>query len=530
MGVAGYTKPTQPAEPEVKPVTPVQPLNPPKKTSEYPDGTPQETQNPPEVHENPNPIKPDQTPEVVPKQPEVLPPPDETLAKQHFIIDTFHNMTSVNTDRCSQVVADLTGYAEGSFCKVTYYKMQFAETNNKGVTNDLDISAHKVHKSMLKIHGFEIRLMGSFNFEHDTAETVNKMTGEALTYPGFTPSKGDKFLYEIDSGKFGEFEITEIPTRTSIKSSTYFKITFSLVKWVDNARVKELDDAVFTEAYFDKRRFLNEAGALLYHAEYVDMKFMELQSARMVKYYASKFLDRQIMFSYMRPDGVYDPYVTDFMMKTIDYAESLIVAAQLYRDAPGIETSIWRALLSETVPLEAVPTSSVIAVRTLGSKSVMHNSLLNKKYLMWEEGSDSLAELFERENCEGEEHDPCEDVEISDFEDPDKDRVIGDLLLHIHPHFKECILTCCGDCNCCGDKVCDDSNGALAYLLDGSAEYRELIRMFLRYRKINMNYLRLCIERVYKLPPIQQFYKMPVYIFLARTAVRYIHGIAGIYE
>jgi len=500
----------------------------------YPDGTNQETAEPVHEVEKPIPVKNDQTPEVVPDKPFLKPAPDEALSKQKFVIDSFHNQTALNTGRHAQIIADLKGFAEGSEKEVVYYKQNYSETNSLGIHGDPDVKLDRVHKNALKIHGFKLRMSGSLQYEHARDDgNVNILTGDAVTYPGFHPYKGDKFIMEVEIGRFGEFEVTELPERTSIKSSTYYKIHFQLMHWMDEERQKVLDDAVITEAWFDKQRFLNEPGALLYHTEYVALKFFELQSARMMHYYNSKFLDKNIMFTYMRPDDVYDPYLADFMLKITEYAEAGMLMQQLFRDAPCIETSIWRALLSPTIPLEAVPTSAVIATRKLGSKSVMINSLVNKRYLAWEPDSTSLAEFFEAEDAaaaggEGDK-DPCEDVEPGDLAD-DSDKLIGDLLLHIHPHYRECILTCCGNCNCCGDVVSDDSNAALAYLLDGSDEFKELIRAFLRYRKINVDQLMKCMKAVYKLPLIQQFYKMPIYIFLARTAVRYIHNCSGIYE
>lgn len=497
----------------------------------YPDGTNKETVSPVKEVEKPIPVSNTTIPELVPKDKIIVPPPDEKLANQKFVIDTFHNITSVNTDRAAQVVADLKGFAEGSHISVTYYKQSYAESDVKGIGKDPDIYAHKTHKSSLKIHGFEIRLLGSMNYEHDAQDNVNRLTGEAVTYPGFQPEQGDKFIYEVETGKFGEFEISEIPTRMSIKSSTYFKIQFTLTHWMSPERAKILDEFVISEAWFDKQRFLNEPGALLYHNEYVEMKFMELQSAQLVTYYNAKFLDKTLMYTFMRPDGVYDPYVTDFMLKITDYHEAGLVAAQLYRDAPAIETSIWRALLSETVPLAAVPSSAIIAYRRLGSKTVLANSLINRYYVAWEPDSMSLADFFGKEDASGdEETDPCDGCSTDDLDAGDDDRIIGDLLLHLHPHYRECVLTCEGCACCTGDNVTDSSNSGLAYILEGSDDYKKLIRLFLKSRKIDIDLLHKCILEVYKLPKIEQFYKIPILVFLARTAIRYIHCDAGIYE
>lgn len=500
----------------------------------YPDGTNKETEELPKESEPIIPASDTTTPELVPKVQELGDVPDESLSRQSFIFDTFHNMTSVNTDRRASTVEDLRGFAEGTPTIVTYYKLSYAESDTQGVPNAHDVMQHRAHKSTLKIHGFEIRILGSIQFEHDTADNVVTAKGEAVTYPGFQPSKGDKFILELENGKYGEMEVYEVPYRMAIKSSSYYKIQFQLGYWIDDKRIQQLDDAVITEAWFDKQRFLNEPGALLYRAEYMDMKFFELQSAQMVTYYNSKFLDKQVMFSYMRPDSIYDAYLTDFMLKITEFNEAGQVAAQLFRDAPCIEVSIWRALLSDTVPLAAVPTSAVVLTRSLGSKTVMANSLINRKYVAWEEGSISLLDFFEQEDASSDDEEDTTASEINPTDlsgGDDASGMIGDLLLHIHPHFRECVLTCCGDClDCCGDTVSDDSNSSAAYILDGDDDYRTLIRTFLRYRKINLDALRKCIKGVYKLPSMDKFYKMPVLIFLARTAIRYIHHSVGIFE
>lgn len=497
----------------------------------YPDGQDRETANPPkEVSPSPVPQASDTTiPELVPKVRELGDVPDESLADQSFVFDTYHNKTSVNTDRRAQTVADLKGFAEGSPLIVTYYKQIYAETDTQGIQKDVDVMQHRAHKSSLKIHGFEIRLLGSVQYEHATDDNTVTVKGEAVTYPGFQPNTGDKFIMELDSGKYAEMDVYDVPYRMSIKSAAYYKIQFQLNRWIDEDRIRALDDSVINEAWFDKQRFLNENGALLYRAEYVDMKFFELQATQMVTYYCSKYLDKQVMFSYIRPDGIYDPYITDFMLKITDFNEAGQVAAQLYKDAPCMDVSVWRALLSETVPLHAVPSSAIVLQRVLGSKTVMANSLINKKYVAWEKNSISLADFFDKES-EGEGTDPSEGFGPSDLTGGNEAGTIGDLLLHLHPHFKECVMTCCGDCTDCGDCCTDDSNSVLGYILEGSDEYKAMIRKFLTSRKIDLVTLRKCITNVYKLPSAEQFYKMPIYIFLARTAIRYIRHSVGIFE
>lgn len=495
----------------------------------YPDGSDQETNEPPKEIEKPVPVEDGTTPDVMPPHQEKLEPTfDQNLSMREYVEDTYHNATAVNVDRRGQIIADLKGYANGSEITVTYYLQMHPEADNKGMPNDIDLKKDRTHKNRKKIHNFKMRLLNSLQYEHDPAENINKLSGEAALYPGFNPNKGDVFIMEVQPGTWGMMSVTEIPQRMSIKSGTGFKIVFKLDHWMDKEVDAELEDHVIDEAWFDKQRTLNEPGALLYHSEYVAMKFLELNSARMLTYYNSKFIDRMIMGSYVRPDEVYDPYVTDFMFQIADFNESGLVAEQLFRDAPCMDFNIWRALLNQAVPLEAVPVGGTVARRTLKSKTVVANALINKLYFMWEPNSKSLAELFEEED--GGTDTTGSSVTLDDFDDADSDKIVGDLLLHIHPHYKECVISCNGCCNACGDCVTDDSNSALAYMLDGSDDFKKLIRDFFKKRSVNLEALMNCMKLAYKLPPIQQFYKMPIYIFLARTAVRYIHANAGVYE
>ena len=454
--------------------------------------------------------------------------PDAELTNRKYVINTMNNATGINTDRSFQVVADMKGYAEGSAIQVTYYKEHYSETDIRGKSDDTDDGVHPAHRSIFKIHNFEMRMTGSLQYEHNVEETKSRLSGEALTYPGFRPEKGDKFVMEVDTGKCALMQVTEHPSRLSIRASTYYKIAFTMVEWVSEAVIEELEKGITDEAWFDKTRFLNEPGALLYHDEYVELKYLKKQRIRMIKYHTAKFLDKNLMFSYMRPDVVYDPYVTDFLLRTLEHTEAGYRPVQLFRDAPFIDTSIWVALLDPNLPLEAVPTAGKKAIHVLGSKSVKHNALTNKWYCYWIP-SKSLAQLFEELNPSGDDDTPSGEIPPDDSV-PDitggtdeEEQTLGDLLLHLHPHYEECM----GDGS--GDESGEGSSGEMLwYILDGSEAHIALMRLFLTTRKIDLKLLHTCIEEVWKLPLIQQFYKMPIYEFLAYKAHSYIQNLEGL--
>ena len=455
--------------------------------------------------------------------------PDEKLAKKLYVQDTFHNKVGVNAGRFPEVIYDLKGFAEGSEITCTYYKEHYSESDIKGRYHTEE-TLHDAHKSVLKIVDFRMRLTRPLDYSHDQDENISKLTGEAFTYPGFHPEAGDKLILEIGDGKYGLFEVTTMPARTSIRASTYFKITFSFISWMSEETANDLDDGVVDVAYFDKLRFLSEPGALLVHDEVVELKYFDKQRAKMVHYFQQKFLDSKIMYSYMRPDNVYDPYVTDFFMKILQFGEMDISVLQLYHDAPFMNSSIWRALLDSNVPLESVPTGARKLLFTLGSKSTLANSLINKNYIEFVKSKslkDYLDEITKQSDSsdDGDGTDTPGDQSVPAMpDDDDSDSILGDLLLHIHPHYCECPWVN-------GESEDSGSQDALSSIL-GTGDHFTLITEFLLTRNINsLNKLHELIEGVWKLSPMEQFYRLPVYIFLAGIVQEYIHhGNCGVFD
>lgn len=469
------------------------------------------------------------TPSVSPANDAPLVNPDEKLAKKLYVQDTFHNKVGVNAGRFPNIIYDLKGFAEGSEITCVYYKEHYSESDVKGRYHTEE-ALHDAHKSVLKIVDFRMKLTQPLQYSHESDDNISKLVGEAFTYPGFHPEIGDKITMDIGDGKYGLFEVIQPPSRTSIRASTYFKISFSFIAWMDEDVAKNLDDSVVDVAYFDKMRFLSEPGALLIHDEVVELKYFEKQRAKMVHYFQAKFLDAKIMYSYMRPDTVYDPYVVDFMMKILNFGELDTAVLQLYQNAPFLDTSIWRALLDSNIPLESVPTAASKLKFILGSKSVLANSLTNKDYIEFVK-STSLSEYLDSilNKDDGEDSGSGEGVSGDSSippmpDDPDSDEILGDLMLHIHPHYCECPYVN-------GETEDSGTTDALSSIL-GEGDHFDLLSKFLMTRQIDsLNKLHTLIDNVWKLSPMEQFYKMPIYIFLAGIVKDYIHhGNCGMFD
>lgn len=447
--------------------------------------------------------------------------PDDTISKREYVANTFNNLTAVNVDRFNQVANLLHGIAEGSPISVTYYKDMKPETNIKGKMIGPEDTVHPAHRSYLKIHNFEIRLTAALQYEYNNDSGISRLSGEGVTYPGFVPERGDRFVMEVDNGKLGLLEINEVPTRTSYRSATYYHIVFFLTDVITDAIIKEVEDTVSAEAWFDKKRFLNESGALLYHDEYVELKYLCAHRYKMLNYYVSKFFDKGVFRSFMRPDEVYDPYVTDFMSLISEYADMGGCPVQFYPDAPFMDVNIWRAIINETIPLEAVPSSTSITTYKFGSKSTRMNALINKKYLSFVASASLVASGILTDSSSSSETEETEGDLIAS--DTTSDAILGDLLLHLHPHYCECPLVNFDSLNT------GDNNG-FGTLFSGTADHIALVRSYLTSRTIDLTKLHACIAACYALSPMEQFYKMPFYIYLAAKAVQYIRKEVGIYE
>ena len=459
------------------------------------------------------------------KVPEVLPEPDDIYSKREYAKNTFNNQQAINIDRRAQIVNYMKGFAEGSPITVTYYKDQNPETDIGGKLKISEFDMNDVHYSYLRIHGFEMRLTAALSYEHDRENgQESRLTGEAICYPGFRPEMGDRFTMEIDHGTIGLMTIDEIPERTAIRSSTYHRIHFWLTNIMSDEVQQALDNRVRDEAWFDKKRFLNEPGALLLHDEVVELKFLHKQYHQMASYYISKFFERKVYRSIIRPDEVYDPYIVDFLHQIIDYRSMGGLPIQFMEDAPYMDVNIWRAILKETIPLRAVPTGAEIKKLGIGSTYSRLNALINKNYLCFVD-SPSVAKLGDDADGDGVPDGFEQDADdILDMETNAGNDMIGDLLIHLHPHYNECLFF--GESATAGSDVA----GGFGFLYSGSQEHQDLLTAFLSKRDINLKALRICIENVYNLPPMEQFYKMPLYMFLAMRAIEYIRKESGVYE
>ena len=244
----------------------------------------------------------------------------QAIIQERAVTQTFLNNTSINADAFKNDLSAVAGYPEGRIIYVTYYSQNAPLADVRSRNADMTTqSKDDVHISWTEIRNFELRLSSSMEFEYDEASNVSKIRGEALVFAGFVPRISDIFLYELRNGKIGIFRISGI-RRLAIGQDTYHQVSYTLQEWLETVtrdRFRRQTTAVF---YFDKSKFLMGNHAMLTTQGYIDQKELRHVRAEIIHNYLDRFYDNS-MSSFIRPDGLYDPYVVEYWNHKIGYED-----------------------------------------------------------------------------------------------------------------------------------------------------------------------------------------------------------------
>ncbi len=305
------------------------------------------------------------------------------LPEKPEIYKTKHNATSLRIGADDAIITKLSAFMNGAAVKVIWFHQISSRGDFASNYSTPSFTSDSVTTSYLRINDMEITLSAGIEFEYDTDTTTSSVTGNALTYPGFKPKVGDVFLYEIDIGVTGLFKVYETPERLSIKSGTSHSVTFTLIKIVDTEVRESLEERTRDIAYFNRDRFLNEDGALLTHQEVVDLDYIKNSILKLKRHYGNEFYDAN-MKSILRPDGVYDPYLVEFVHSTTGVYLNNKYIQQLFTDTLiNKNKSLFSKLLDRDNVIDLVNTASIETVVYSGFSGTL-NALINRDVMVLE--------------------------------------------------------------------------------------------------------------------------------------------------
>lgn len=245
-------------------------------------------------------------------------------------------------DTFQQNKSYLSGLPEGRIIIVTYYSQNAPITDVQSTPVELTTKTKDdVHISWTEIRNFEIRLSGEFNYEFQDTEVTSKFTGEGLVLPGFIPRIGDLFLYQVRNQKIGIFTVSNI-ARLALGQETYHRINFTMEQYLD-ADMRDRLRRQSTVWYFDKTKFLVGNNAFISTQGWIQQKELKHIRKEVIVNYMDRFYDKEFS-SFMRPDGIFDPYVVEYWNKKISISDCRLRPIQLLAAIQSFHKTIWSAL------------------------------------------------------------------------------------------------------------------------------------------------------------------------------------------
>jgi len=303
----------------------------------------------------------------------------EKLAKEPYINETFSNRTTRNPITNFNAIASLYRFAQSTPITVTYFTKNTGPVNLK--TADTEFSSSiGITQNFLKIVNFEMKLDGALSYSYDDDNNVTVVQGSSFMYPRFDVCIGDIFLYQIDTGTLGLFKITS-KTPLSMHKDSLNKCDFELILYPTTQDLTELNLYVDRTSYFYKDTFLNGNVGLIYDEDYQLLQVVAAKRLQLLEYYMNTFYDEDAK-SFFRPDGIYDPYLVDFLQHFINFYLLDRYPAQLFSNSNNKRTNLFYFILNfdKCMRNQLVGTYSVFT-RNFSYRDTDINTLIGKKCL-----------------------------------------------------------------------------------------------------------------------------------------------------
>ena len=272
------------------------------------------------------------------------------LSDERVVENTFINETSVNEDAYRERMDLVAGFPEGRIVTVTYFSQNNPLTDIQSHVVDLNSTTKDdTHLSFTEIRNFELRCSGEINFEYDSDSNTSKVTGEAIVFPRFTPRIADIFLYEMRQGQIGVFRVASVD-RLALGQDTYHKITFTMQNYLTPEYRNMLNRQSTAHMYFDKKKYLAGNTALLSSKGFSEKKTLEHIRLEIIEDYIERFYSNEFS-TFMRPDGLYDPYVVEYWNKKVSIRDSIgqMRPTQILISVSNYRKTIWAALTNNPI-------------------------------------------------------------------------------------------------------------------------------------------------------------------------------------
>jgi len=305
----------------------------------------------------------------------------QKIADNPYINDAMGHKTTYNPITSWTAISSLHAFPASTATIVTFYTKNTGEINTRTVDSDFAL-ALGLEQNFLKILNFELRLSPngiSHSFDPDT--NISSATGSAFIYPRFAVSVGDVFLYSLDQGGLGLFKVNGI-TPLSIHKDCMHEVTFELIRFPTIEELRELDSYVDRTAYFFKDKFFNGDVGLIYDETYQLLSFIDQKKNLLLTYYTETFYDKTL-HTFVRPDGIYDPYLVEFLSSFVNFYQLENFPKMLLTEYENKTKNIFTYILEFNKRIKSIiPNRFTVMTKNYSHRDTDINGLINRQYIV----------------------------------------------------------------------------------------------------------------------------------------------------
>jgi len=263
----------------------------------------------------------------------------------------------VVVDSMIHPVHSLLTHVEGQSWTIDYYRHVIGDDNE---TNGLNQSRPGAYEQYIRIKNLEIRVSEPLSSVQVQDTKSFEIKGQANTYPGLIPNKGDMFIADVGDAREGVFQVVE-STRMSIFKTPTYQIRYTMKgysnepvspeepngpKLIDNLNMK-----IVKTVYFMKDYVQHGLNPIIEEEDYFNINKLATRYYDLIKDYYKSFFSEK--FCTLLPPGqglgIYDAFMMNALrqlFETRDAPEIIRVKNfNIMGDQVMNTQTIWDALL-----------------------------------------------------------------------------------------------------------------------------------------------------------------------------------------
>lgn len=268
----------------------------------------------------------------------------DKLERMPIIADPASERMAFDYQQYPEIYRGLLGYLDGTRIKVTYLQNLDSNIGDARTTNaDMELDASAIHKAYRAIFDYEITVAGGVSFEFVSDKAYTNMDWEVYLYPGFTPIIGDIVFMPIGDNKIAYMRVKDAQPMSWFSDSVW-RVELSFVSYPSRSDILHILDTMPIRMVFSKDAYLGGAKTLLTEESYLALEKMASLKKVLTRHYFKQFFSTAYN-SFFAPSGIYDPYVTKFMMGITEFSDTYKRPIQLWpRVTEKFDQTIWGRL------------------------------------------------------------------------------------------------------------------------------------------------------------------------------------------